>query len=141
MRRLNARFARGAPSNDPSSVGVFVRALDGMNYHGGTAWAGHTYESGAGDRISGSIINRKLPFMWIGDAFWHHPHGPTATFVVRPDVAADALLWQELVCRTPRCGCIDTCPHVNSPTAVCDLVRDAKAQVALTLVRAPHGRR
>ena len=55
--------------------------------------------------------------------------------------AADALLRQELVCRTTRCPCIDTCPHVNSPTAVCDLVRDAKAQVALTLARAPYGRR
>lgn len=61
--------------------------------------------------------------------------------------AADALLLREIVCPTsPACPagqklCWGTCPHVNSPTAVCDLVRDAKAQVALTLARAPYGRR
>ena len=60
--------------------------------------------------------------------------------------AADALLKRELSCHMAECPpdqklCWGTCPHVNSPTAVCDMVRDAKAQVALTLAQAPYGRR
>ena len=60
--------------------------------------------------------------------------------------AADALLYKQVVqtpqCSGPQCPCPPAhCVAQNSPTAVVDLVRQARAATALELAQQPYARR
>lgn len=86
---LNARFATGHPSNDLAAAGVFLRgADDAVDTYSDTPWAGREsikewFRGNAGDRISGSIINRRAPFYYRGSG---------ALLAVRPEVVARAFM-------------------------------------------------
>lgn len=90
---LNARFARGRPSNRLQEVGVVVHQIDALDEeHVGTnpvPWLACTAtdadsttpacaEERYSDHLSGSVINRKVPFIYSDDA---------VGFVVTPEHA------------------------------------------------------
>ena len=89
VRGLNTRFAIGRPSNDLAAAGVFLRgADDAVDTYSDTPWAGREsikewFRVNAGDRISGSIMNRRVPFYYRGSG---------ALLAVRPEVVARAFM-------------------------------------------------
>ena len=74
LDRLNAQFVRGHASNNLLDVGILVHQLDTLDEaHPGenpTPWLQQHEcpESGCADHLSGSIINRKVPYIYSDDA-------------------------------------------------------------------------
>ncbi|KAL1526257.1 hypothetical protein AB1Y20_014977 [Prymnesium parvum] len=89
VERMNARFSRGHASNNVEAAGVFLRGVDlAFDMDTDTPWEGKSsivewFRSIAGDRISGSIMNQRLPYFYKG-------LGPL--FAVRPSVVEQAFL-------------------------------------------------
>mmetsp|Transcript_99688 Transcript_99688/g.191369 ORF Transcript_99688/g.191369 Transcript_99688/m.191369 type:complete len:432 (-) Transcript_99688:54-1349(-) len=85
VARINNRFGNGRPSNKFNEAGVVVHAFDGKFLSGaddGVGW------SSSSNHWSASIINARVPYMFLGD-FVQSLH---AGFVISPDAATASLL-------------------------------------------------
>ena len=113
VRLLNHRFMNGTPSNDLATAGVLVHVFDfGMatdfwNAHG---WAEFV------DRVSGSVFNRRLPYVY---AYGFHTaggngiedHTAASGIVLEPGAAQDALwcAWSGDAGTTGKPACRPSC--------------------------------
>lgn len=82
---INARFGNGRPSNKFNEAGVVVHAFDGKFLSGaddGSGWSA-TYK-----HWSASIINSRVPYMFLGDVI----QSLHAGFIISPEAAAASLL-------------------------------------------------
>ena len=91
---INRRFARGEPSNDAAAAGVYVRSFDDlMGLDGGVKARWQPRESpsiiarGLAGRISGSIINRQVPYY-----FQSRDGSGAGGFVVSPAVVQEGMM-------------------------------------------------
>ena len=82
---LNARFQAGTPSDDPTSAGVVLHALNTQLGSGPSPWL-------SADRVSCVVANAWLPFLYHGAAADRFASYQTSGFVLRSSVVKRALL-------------------------------------------------
>eukprot|EP00747_Dinoflagellata_sp_TGD_P147564 gnl/TRDRNA2_/TRDRNA2_176831_c0_seq16.p1 gnl/TRDRNA2_/TRDRNA2_176831_c0~~gnl/TRDRNA2_/TRDRNA2_176831_c0_seq16.p1 ORF type:complete len:358 (-),score=29.44 gnl/TRDRNA2_/TRDRNA2_176831_c0_seq16:94-1167(-) len=95
VQRINARFAAGTPNDDVNAAGVFVHAFDLQNERTYARFPEATWTHSIDEQhriLSASVINSRVPYLFIGNA-WYKKSTKlgSAGFVIAPRAVAASL--------------------------------------------------